>query len=1115
MLIYIYSIYEWRGSMKMPRKYAVVAVVLILLVSFSPVFSYGDDVVTFPSGFQGVSWKKVVPLDKVTLVQFDENSYIDDFAYMAAIPSAVFYDEKTDKVYSNPLLFYDESKGESVEELSLNARQGLDYFMEDWTAYTGRLKKIECINVKDTPWKADNYTSIQSSNIYEIASSIALHDWSYSKDAVMAVVGNVTYGSYNKTKSEIKGQISPREIKDITVTGIKQDSIAPQFDDFYVPEEYKYIKADLYWPSVSILKNFMFVATLAIMIGGLTIPIADPDLQLYCYYENELMEVSASQKWNIREGGGEHTETYVYNPGNWKAAIEDIPTKGLFGDRHGTIGQMIKDILTGQTTYYIDIYLYPGEEIEIPDVPPFMCRDANFELTWEGDGKLGLIILDENNVAVGQAVLDNVSKQTLHLDQLGRGKYKAVIVQLNETDATMSYTLKYSWEKRLKEKESNYIMNAAEGAVLASLINAPLLYVGPHHVPDCAEKAMKKLGVKKVYLVNLGRNTTTTIKSEIEKFGEIKKEYTNLIAMYEEIRNITHENDIVFTTIDPWSYWLLEKLKPEGEKNGALYVGTAAYAAAHHGCPLIAVDMHDELATAVVWYNEWWKLHAIRDIVPPVAEMYLSGRAVYEFLDKIGLDEPGKIESFITVAGQFDIGTPWDRTFAGPAYAGRILGTPVDTSYWVCRNTFYPAVIFANPALDENGITLINGSKSRRMPSGRLQILKPSQEEKFVYPVLNMWVTYSHRWNERASEYWGTAYICPNGITPFFDPSTNPIDNNIMAKYGKYGSYYPDMTESEVTPFYLDKAGYDVAYSTNFSATMENINRGVIMWMECTHGEAGNCGTIAFWSPYGVPGWFGINISLPTVEPNPWRGYELYLPGYLDGSTEEPDVLSQSKYLGLDIIPARLSDLPIIKRTFVGRRAGYDGTTISILFGRLRTLVYSGLDIDRALNNVHSAGFTGGSCLIANSYLHLTLIRHGFVFQLIDPWETSWYSAFAMQMFTRGLALGDTLGKAFTDGMLQTGIGYLTKQWWWDVKENICLFGDPDLKVYMPLYSWERPEPVTEGMVNGHAPFGTTEYPHEVQKGQYGLYVVGAVIIIFAIAGGYFGMKYKKWKTKQ
>lgn len=1089
----------------MLEKIIPIAVVSLLLMP-----SLAKEIEELPSGFEGVSWNKVVPVKKATFVKFDENSLVDDFAYMSAIPANVFYDENSGRIYSSPLLFYEDYRKGKEEELSLNSRQGLDYFMEDWIKYAGKLKKIEYINMNEKPWKAENYSVINSNDIYEISSNIALHDWSYSNSAVVAVVGDAKYGSYNRIEKELNGKLSPKEIKEIVLTGVKQDSIAPQYNDFYVDPEYKYIKADLWWPGKSWMPNFMFIATLGLLQGGLTIPSADPDLQLYCYDdENQLMEVASSENWNILVGPYEEVATYVYNSGRWKAAIVDIPTKGIMGERHGTVVQRLTDVLTGEVTYYINLKLYPGEEIEIPEMPPFMARNVDFELTWKGDGKLGLLIVDENNVAVGEATQTNVSKQKLHLDQLGEGKYKAVIIQLNESNSSFSYTLKYSWECKLPEENANYIMNAAEGAVLASLNNAPLLYVMPDRIPSEVENAMKKLGVKNIYFIDIGGNST--VKEELKGISEVKKEYNSLTDLYRDIRNITDENDIVFTTIDPWSYWLVEKLKPEEEKNGALYIAPAAYLAAHHGCPLIAVDMHPELSRAVVWHNEWWKKHAIRDEEPNVAAMYLTGKEVYNFLKENGLEKPGEVESLITVAGQFDIGTPWDRMFVGVAYPGRIMGTPVDTSYWICRSVFYPAIIFANPALKKEGIYLINGSKSVRTATGMLNIIKPSQEEHFEYPVLNSWITYAHRFNERASKYWGFNYTCASGITPYYEPSNHPIDNNVLAKYGKYGSYWPDLTESEIVPFYLEKAGYDIAYTTNFTATMENLNRGVIMWLECTHGWHGDSGSLSFWDPYGVPGFFGINISLPTIEPNPWRGYEIFLPGYLDGSTEEPDVLSQSKLLGIDIVPAKLSDIPVIKNTLLGKISGYDGNIITVLFGRLRTKDYTGYDMDKALGNIHSCGFNAGSCLISNTYLHLTLVRHGSVFQVIDPWETSWYSAFAMEMFARDIALGKTVGEAFTNGIMQTGIGYLTKQWWWDIKENVCYFGDPDLKVWTPLHSWEEPEAVESSEnINGHTPFGAVEYPHEIKEGAFGMYVIALLVAVIAIGAVYVRKKFRE-----
>ena len=1084
------------------KKFIALAIATLFLI---PAISAQQQL---PAGFKGVSWAKVVPIRKACLVKFDENSLVDDFAYMAAIPASTFYDTKTNRIYSYPVLFYNDYVKGNTSTLSLNDRQGLNYFMDDWISYNKGLKEIEYINVDGKPWKASNYTYIKSNNVYDIATKLALHDWSYSDNAVVAVVGDVKYGSYDKQQYSMQGKIEAKEIKHIRLKGIKQDSLAPQYDDFYVDEGYKFIKADLWWPSISWFPNLMYLFTAGMLLDGITVPSADPDLQLYCYHNGKLMEVAASQNWNVMVGPYEHVETYVYSPGKWKTAITDIPTKSIIAQKHGSVFQILMDTLTRKVVYMIDLSLYPGKEIELKGIPPFMARNANFELTWNGNAKLGLIIVDEDGSAIAEATATNVSRQTLHLDQLGQGKYKAVIVQLTPANGTISYKLKYSWESELPKEQANYIMNAAEGAIIASLKNAPLLYTPPDQLYGGVQNVIKKLGIKNVCVVDLNGNSSSI--DELSSMCNIVNKFDNLTDIYHYIHNQTKRDDIVFTTIDPWTYWLVEKLKPGGEKKGALYVGPAAYIAAHHGCPLIAVDMHPRLSTAVVWYNEWWKRHAIRDIVPSVADMYLNGKEVYKFLGDIGLDVPGKKETLITVAGEFDIGVPWDRTFVGVAYPGRILGTPVDTSYWVARSVFYPAIIFENPALNPNGVTLINGSKSIRMPSGRLKIIKPSQDEKFYYPVLNSWITYNHRFNERGSQYWGFKYTDAEGITPFFDPSNNPIDNNVMAKYGKYGSYWPDMSESEVNPFYYRKAGYSVAFTTNFSATMEDLNRGVIMWDETTHGWHLHSGVLAFWDPYGVPGFFGVNVSLPTIEPNPWRGYELYLPGYLDGSTEEPDVLSQSKLLGIDIVPAKLHDMPIIKHTLIGKRAGYDGVVITVLFGRLRTKDYTGLQMDKALKNLHSAGFAAGSCFISNTYLHLTLIRHGTVFQIIDPWETSWYSAFAFEIMVRDIALGYSMGQAFADGIQHTSIGYLTGRWWWDIKENVCYFGDPDLHIYSPKYSWEKPTPLTDNVeINGHAVYGTTSHPHQPKHKSYMLYTVATLIALAAIGVVY--AKKKRW----
>jgi hypothetical protein len=427
---------------------------------------------------------------------------------------------------------------------------------------------------------------------------------------------------------------------------------------------------------------------------------------------------------------------------------------------------------------------------------------------------------------------------------------------------------------------------------------------------------------------------------------------------------------------------------------------------------------------------------------PAVGCMVLTGTAVYDFLNSVGYDydDLDYMESMLTVAGQFDIGTSWDRVFVGAAVPGRIMGTPVDTGYWVSRSALYQAAIFANPAVDDSGVTMTTGSSSRSY-NGVLRI-EPEQEVTAQYPVLQSWVSYDHRFNERGSLYWGADYVTADGITPYRTNSDDPID-----KDGKW----PDITTSEVVPYYAEKAGYSSVFSTEFEVTMENLNQGAIMWLEVMHGGNRDSGVVGFWNP-------------DQIEPNPWRSYED------GGSTFEPDTAIMSKNTGLDYI-----------RNPTPSQQLHDGVIICLLTQVTQTISKNGYDFDNAMENLHSMGFSGGSCLIANTYMQLAMVRHGSVFQIIDPWLTSWYCGFAIQTFVRDIALGYTVGEAYERGIKHVGIQYLTGQWWWDIFENVVYYGDPDLRVYSPKYAWEEPAPLPEGsVIDGHSPFGATGHPHAI-----------------------------------
>ncbi len=1154
----------------------VFSVFLILMVSIvNPVF--GNSSAKNNKGFtKGVSFTNVSPVEKATFINFDKEGIIDDFAYLSAIPTAIFNDPSNGRVISHPILFYqDEMDIEDDKEKSLNAFQGLDYFMEDWMSYSdGRLDEMTLINKdkKDIPddWDSENYFEIDSDDPYEIAKELSLHDWSYSDNAVIAVIDDKFEESNVEISNSIEGSLEKSEVQSLSFEVPQLNHITPQFKDFEVPDGYKYLDAKLRYNSFYIKPSFL--EKLPVPAINITIPPGDPNIELFCRYNDEWMQVAATYGWNAVYGMAiEETGSYVYKNGPWRLGVTDVPTHEIKDNtkkvdrnigiakigRYGTFFEALKNLKNTQYKVFID--MYPGKVIDVPEMPPFGVKNATFKLTWDNPSvNLGFSLIGPGGEEVLSKLESNTDQQVMHLDQLGEclenENYKLSVFVMDDIDEKINFEVEYSIKQGIAEKKADALTSATEGAILASMMNAPLIYTKSSEIPKPTEEVLYKLGVKDITIVDIGGHLTKEIKQKIKNIAKVSDHFINLKPIYDEIRKYTNSNDVVFSTLDPWTYWYVEKRKPAGEYPGAHFLGPAAFSAAHHGTPLLIVENHPQLSSSVVWHTEFWKLMERRSggvaALPSVAEMYLTGIRVYDFLDEYGFDKEGK-EMMVTIADKFDIGTPWDRVFVGKAAPGRIFGSPTDTSYWVSRSIFYPALIFENPATEPRGNDLIDGSSSkRRFPWwGKLglKITEEAKEKNFKNPVLNTYVTYAHRFNERASKYWGWEYKTATGKIPGESVSFNKIDQGVMEKYTDSGSYFPDFTQSEVIPFYLEKGGYESVFSTNFESVMSNLNEGVLLWMGSAHGGAGGSGTLDFW-----------NADSPfTHEKNPWRVYEWYL-----GSTEEPDTLTMENYgiipmlfgnptgkgltghglfrtsidIGLAKKPVldligKASNLPFINyfapEWLKDTNDYYDGVIGSVLLFKLASDVHTGYDFDESLDNIHSAGIVNGCCLLANKYLHLTMIRHGSVFQILDPWPTSWYTAWS-QFLPRNIALGQTAGEAYVEGISHVGILYVNEpepQWWVDSKQNVCFFGDPALRPLVPGtdYSTNNHWTVEETKainydkdisIAGHMPFGAESYPNEREPmsllEEYSMLIVISIILILAVAIIFYIMRKNK-----
>ncbi|GAI06418.1 unnamed protein product, partial [marine sediment metagenome] len=171
-------------------------------------------------------------------------------------------------------------------------------------------------------------------------------------------------------------------------------------------EGYKFITVRSWYPS------FYFAVGVPGFEGiiNMSIPAGDRDLQIYCWDENndQWMMAGITDAWNAKSGMDlDKTSCYVYKEGKWSVALTDVPTKsmgleslnpnsiiptGLEVQKHRSISlfdfgrygrplEILKNIR--QTTYQIDVEMYPGVMLDIEDLPSYGCKNAKFELNWD------------------------------------------------------------------------------------------------------------------------------------------------------------------------------------------------------------------------------------------------------------------------------------------------------------------------------------------------------------------------------------------------------------------------------------------------------------------------------------------------------------------------------------------------------------------------------------------------------------------------------------------------------------------------------------------------------------------------------------------------------------
>jgi len=317
-----------------------------------------------------------------------------------------------------------------------------------------------------------------------------LSEWSYADSAVVAVIEETFERPETRTEGTVSGSI-PAYAVGSEHFEIEQPVVGTggTYKSFQITDEhYKYVVAELSWP------NRM-----------------DLDLQLY---DNKLgMVDNAAGSYSAPQV--EIVGSFIHNYGDWQISVSAVPKKGMYnemqstqqGDEGPIIGTAIKELIrTIKNVGDVNINLYPGTLVNIP-ATPFGCSDIDFTLNWDDSNMgLGFTVLDpvgteicssltKEEITSGEISGENTKEVSVDIGMLGECRegenYSICVFALGDVPTPASFTIEYSWQQNFTKGESECFVSAANGAVLASALNAPLLYVSPSELAETTSLASK------------------------------------------------------------------------------------------------------------------------------------------------------------------------------------------------------------------------------------------------------------------------------------------------------------------------------------------------------------------------------------------------------------------------------------------------------------------------------------------------------------------------------------------------------------------------------------------------------------------------------------------------
>ncbi|TFG34737.1 hypothetical protein EU527_02080 [Candidatus Thorarchaeota archaeon] len=698
-----------------------------------------------------------VPLRRITLVAPDSGSYKDEFAYISAIPSSVFNFNHTQ--YISPLIY-------------ASGTTSAEWFVEDWVEYVaidgglsqavavGDFSESDLINLQ-YELGAKIYPRITGSSSADIAATIAVSEWRSSDTAVVAFSKD-TFSPVTPTYGSAIYSFENQATSSTTFSGDVADSFNPSSITFTPPSWAGWMEGSFNWTGNEILTH----------------ELVDPN--------GIIMDYSVySQVYFSR-----HPQ-YVESPVPlhfWLPVIDD--------------GQWTMNITRnsiGSTSMACEVTYHPGfkRAITVPSNADWL----NVTLTWDNSATdLNMALIDPLGRlamwAPAGSILSSPGSEKIELPYPMAGDWTVIAAWIGAS--TERNNIQLSWvTTQLPTRIESYLESASNGAVLASLLNVPMLYVEEDQIPPKTEWALEKLGVNSIWLVDPTNIQQASLITDLAALALVTNldDYT---LVSNSIRTLSGNVDIVVSV-------------PTGDNNE--FFAPAAYSAAVHGSPIFSLCSGGNVITTRA--QETWVPYLIG---PEINNIYVVNQ--YENRAENGwYDEriPNKysmmksvddFEDFLTTRGSYNSTAPQPVVIVAPV---SLLPTSFDRSL---QSAFQP---------------------------GRIPAKTPSDASIFINRGL------LHRYLFLTADSSDTALVSMYAYT---DGATF-IDNNLG---------YSRLYQIENSTDALESAGFEIEMHVGFSEVFAQLDSQVSMWTLSTHGTLTLLPRDPPDRPYGL-GYFSLRTS--------------------------------------------------------------------------------------------------------------------------------------------------------------------------------------------------------------------------------------------------------------